>query len=513
MRFLRVAALASIPVVGLASAPLFERALPPVPPQPITSSAPVARLSITGSPARTSVMSAALNGLEADVALGAASCADTVQTESRQVRYTAGVRHTDNPDHIAARDALAGESALLAELEAESAVVSAEIARLSGQLAEQRRAVSELADREAALSADRRQAAQATAEAAARVGKSSAAASELRRRSAVRESLYAEIASLQSRLPGLRAEASAQADGVRGVDVVALSAAAASAAAVVEEKKGVVAAARKQIKRAHRSGVDVEGARASLKAARGQLSQSEARLDTALAAVAEAERLLKRADETERAVLHATTALRRTQDELSAAPGHCGILAAEADKLPRLERRLGHRESEERQARLALERISSLHAQQDEQRAITADALQAQRHALSALQAGQRAQTEQLGQAQAVLDEIPARLSHSVRGALDYSVENWTRACEVFAWVSWEDASGQLYTERLHQQAVVSDAANRAHPEAGISADLREYGVRDDDLIAQADLALAGDIRDLLTARALVDDALEDTGR
>ena len=102
---------------------------------------------------------------------------------------------------------------------------------------------------------------------------------------------------------------------------------------------------------------------------------------------------------------------------------------------------------------------------------------------------------------------------HSVQRQLDYSVEHWTRTCEVFAWVSWEDASGRQHTERVQQQATVTDSANQAYPEAGIAEDLRHYGVLDEELIAQADLALAGDIRSLIAADALADERLTDTGR
>jgi hypothetical protein len=512
MRFLRAAVLATIPVAGLASAPLFERVLQPQPKPQSTAIATVDKLAITGEPVRAGVMYAALSGLQADIALGGSSCSDTVQTEPRQVRYTAGVQHTDNPDHITARERLEDESALLAALAEDGAAVSAEVERLSSQLAEQEQAVAELAARMAALSVDSNQAALATAAATERVEKSAAAAAELRRRSEARASLYAEISDLQGRLPELRAEASAQSAAVQGVDVVALRAEADHAGAVVAEKKEDVAAARKKVKRVPHSGVDAGDAREALRVAREDLAQAEARLSASQAAVSGAELRLERADETRRAALHATTALRRAQDDLSNALGHCEILSAEADKLPRLERRLGHRESEERQARLAMKRIASLHAQLDAQRVVTDGALRAQRHAWAAVLAGQQAQSAQIELVRDTLDDIPAQMSRSVRRDLDYSVENWTRTCEVFAWVSWEEPGGQQLTKRVQQQAVVLDAANKAYPEAGITADLREYGVLDSDLIAQADLALAGDIRALIVADALSDDDAEDTG-
>ena len=138
---------------------------------------------------------------------------------------------------------------------------------------------------------------------------------------------------------------------------------------------------------------------------------------------------------------------------------------------------------------------------------------EAQRHAQAALQAGLKAQVAQIEQAQKALDAIPAKRSQSVRRELDYSVEHWTRTCEVFAWVSWEDASGRQHTERVHQQATVTDTANQAYPEAGIAEDLRQYGVLDEELIARADLALVGDIRALIAAGALADETLADTGR
>jgi hypothetical protein len=159
-----------------------------------------------------------------------------------------------------------------------------------------------------------------------------------------------------------------------------------------------------------------------------------------------------------------------------------------------------------------MKRIASLHAQLDAQRVVTDGALRAQRHAWAAVLAGQQAQSAQIELVRDTLDDIPAQMSRSVRRDLDYSVENWTRTCEVFAWVSWEEPGGQQLTKRVQQQAVVLDAANKAYPEAGITADLREYGVLDSDLIAQADLALAGDIRALIVADALSDDDAEDTG-
>ncbi len=511
MRVLQAALLAGIPVAGLAAGPLLERIQSPR--QPIVAEMVAPTMAISGAPARAAVLSSALDGLAGSVELQTVLCSEAVETEARQARYSAGVRRSDNPEHVAASEVLQREAALLAELEGEAGAVASEIASLSAQLAEQEEMVDGLAQREAVLRSDWQRASDATAEATVRVGRSAEAASELRRRAAHRDALYAEIAELQARLPGLQAavaEARAAADAV---DLEAIQQESARSAGLVEAKQRGVKAARQQLKQVRRDGGDVEVARAALKDARGQLAQAEDRLSASLAAAISAEEDLARAEEVRRHLLHASTALRSTQDELSSAPGHCSILAAEADKLPRLERRLGHREAEERSARIALERAGSLHRQQSEGIAGLMEALRAQQHALAALEVGIAGQSQQVARSDEALSGIPARLSRTIRRDVDYPVETWTRSCEVLASVQWTDAAGVSHAERLTGLAVTADVASPGAQEAGIAADLRVYPLDDEALIRQADLALADDIRALISSDALAGSFGHDTGR
>ncbi|MFT5685261.1 MAG: hypothetical protein ACI8RZ_006210 [Myxococcota bacterium] len=510
MRVLQAALLAGIPMAGLAASPLLDRIQADREPVVATMVAPA--LSITGAPARVSVLSAALDGLAGEVSLETVSCSESVSTESRQTRYTAGVRRSDNPEHTEARLGLDREIALLAELQVEAEVVSAEVEAMSAQLRQQEAMVAGLGEREASLQADWQRASASTAEAADRVSEAADAAAELRHRAEHRDALTAEIANLEARLPGLHAAMSAARSAADAVDLDAIQQEVTRSAGLVEVRQRGVKSIRAQVKQTRRAGGDVEAARVVLKDARAQLAQAEDRLSAALAATIAAEGDLARADDTRRQVLHTATALRHAQDDLSVAPGHCSILAGKADKLPRLERKLGHREAEEHGARIALNRASSLHHQQSMHLAESAQILHAQDLALAALEAGIAGQSEQVARSQGALSDIPARLSRTVRRDLDYPVETWTRSCEVFASVHWTDANG-LHTEHLTTLAVTSDVASPGAPEAGIEADLRMYPLPDDALIRQADLALADDIRVLLTDGGLADLSVLDTGR
>jgi hypothetical protein len=504
MRVLQVVLLAGVPLVGLATPPLLQRLQADEP-------------AVDGEQPRISgadgVLSAALAGLDAEVAMEPARCTESVRTESRQTRFTAGVRRSDNPAHAAASAELDQDAALLAELEAEVSASSAELAALSARHAELKATVDGLAAREAALEADWLRASADTQEARAQVSEAAEAAAELARRAAYRDSLLAEIADLQTRLPGLKAAAEAARIAAADADPEAARREAALSAGLVESAQRASKTARQQLRTARREGGDVEAAGIAMEEAQARLAQAEERLSLALAAAVQAEQRQDRAAETDREVLLASTALRSAQDALSGAPGHCSILAAKAEKLPRLERRLGHREAEEHGARVELERAASLRRHQVEQLEVAADALRAQREALAALDAGIAAQAAQVAQSRAAVDALPARLSHTRYQDLAYDIEHWTRTCEVAAVVQWRDAAGVLRSERLSGRAEVSDTAGQGYPEAGIEADLREYPASDGALIREAELRLAGDIRDRLAGGALAGGLEADTGR
>ncbi|MDG1478739.1 MAG: hypothetical protein P8R54_04075 [Myxococcota bacterium] len=495
MRILRVALLAGIPVVGLAAGPLLDRIGSPR--EPVTATMTGPAMAISGNPARAAALAAALDGLSGRVTLQAVRCAEALEAEAGSAHRGVRVYRPNNPEHVAASEVSQRESALLASLEDEAAVVSAEIAGLSAQHASETERLAGLTRQEAAVQADWAHASAATVEAADRVTRSMAAADQLDRRAASRDGLYREIADLQARLPRLQAAADGARVVAEAVDLDDIQQESARATGLVEAKQRGVQAARQQLKRS-RQGGDVESARAALREAQAQRSRAEDRLSISLAAVISAQKDLARMEAARRDLLHASTALRSAQDELSAAPGHCAILSAEADKLPRLERKHSHRAAEEQSARVALDRVAALSRQQSEVQTASVEALRAQEHALAALTAGIAAQAQQVSLSVETLSSIPARLPRTPRGDEGALIETWTRTCEVSAHVQWTDAAGVPQQEHLTQRAVIADVGSPEGQEAAHGVGQGAYPLDDDALTRQADRALADDIRMLV---------------
>lgn len=495
MRILRVALLAGVPVVGLAAGPLLDRIGSPR--EPVTATMTEPALAISGDPSRVAALSIALDGLSGRVALQAVRCAEALETKAESARRGVRVYRPSNPEHVAASEVSQREAALLASLEAEAAVVSAEIAGMSAQHFQVTERLAELTRQEAAMQADWARASAATAEVTDRVERATEAAEQLQRRAESRDALYREIANLQARLPRLQVAADGARVVAEAVDLAAVQQESARAAGLLDVKRRDVLAVRQQLKRSRQPG-EVESARAALKDARAQQSRAEERLSASRAAVSSAETALARQASTRRDLLHASTALRRAQDELSAAPGHCAILSAEADKLPRLERKRSHRAAEERSAQVALERVAALSRQQSEVQKDSVEALRAQEHALAALTAGIAAQVQQVSRSVEMLSSLPARLPRSPRGDEDAPIETWTRTCEVSAHVQWTDAAGVSQQEHLTQHAVTAEVSSPGRSEAEHGVRQRAYPLDDDALTRQADRALADDIRVLI---------------
>ena len=451
----------------------------------------MAGLQVRGAPARAAAMRAALSDLdiEATVSLGEATCADDVDTRVEQVRYISGVRRDDNPDYLAASEALAAAQAELALLESDAAEVQARYASLLDEADAQDARTDALAEEvdHAAEKVERAQ--RRMAETRAQLEASRSAAAQIADILSKRSRLEAQIADLRDRIQQV-----SRATTPDTPDLTPLRAALEAAEIALAEARA-----------------DVLEAQAAMAAARGQgLSKPErAELHRALSAARDAEGRQQGLVATARAELTAASSahpapdalddlrrsLRRAEGQLSKTPPPSHGMRQLAAQAGELEAKLQRHHGAHRAARHSLADIEGRFARQEARSQQLRSALSAQTAEMEQRQARLQAQQTLIIEGEAALAGTPSVLSRTLRDELSYPVETWTRTCGVEATVRWLDDLGEAQMLTFGAEAQDSDQAHDAWARAGVEADPKDLGRDDRARIAEADGLLAEQIR------------------